>query len=269
MTGCGSCPRISDIYPGISRDATHFLWLVKRMFFRFSRVNMFFHTQALAAHYQRTFARNSLTRVLHYGADIYCNRQMPRAECAGSLGVSRSSRFVIGLVHSHIADKRKGILPVICALSDLAGQFPDTFELLIVGHGSHAVKELVHPGLPVTTLSFLRQPYELANALNLCDVLLYPTQAENLSLTCLSALACGVPVITYDAGGQKEAVFNGINGFVVALNDIEGMMTALLKMAEDPALHQKLASGARRTAEELFDFDRYIDELLLYYYERI
>lgn len=269
MNGCGSCPRISDIYPGISRDATHFLWQVKRIFFRFSGVNMFFHTQALAAHYQQAFARNGPGRVLHYGIDIYCNRQMPRAECAGNFGVSRSSRFVIGLVHSHITDARKGILPVIGALSGLAMQFPDTFELLVVGHGSHAVKELVHPALPVTTLPFLRQPRELAYALNLCDVLLYPTQAENLSLTCLSALACGVPVITYDAGGQKEAVFNGINGYVVALNDIEGMMTALLKIAEDPALRQKLANGARHTAEEFFDFDRYIDELLLYYYERI
>lgn len=269
MTGCGSCPRLSDSYPGISRDATHFLWLVKRMFLRLSRVNMFFHTKALSAHYQRTFARDKAGRVLRYGVDIYCNRPMPRAECAGSIGVRLSSRFVIGLVHSHIADARKGILPVIGALSGLAMQFPDAFELLIVGHGSHAVKELVHPGLPVTTLPFLRQPYELAKAINLCDVLLYPTQAENLSLTCLSALACGVPVITYDAGGQKEAVFDGINGFVVALNDVEGMMAALLKMANDPEHHQKLARGARRTAEEFFDFDRYIDELILYYYERI
>lgn len=268
MNGCGSCPRISDSYPGISRDATHFLWLVKRMFLRLSRVNMFFHTKALSAHYQKTFARDRAVRVLHYGTDIYCNRPMPRAECAGSLGVRLSSRFVIGLVHSHIADARKGILPVISALSSLAMQFPAAFELLVVGHGSSAVKELVPPDLPVTTLPFLRQPYELANALNLCDVLLYPTQAENLSLTCLSALACGVPVITYDAGGQKEAVFDGINGFVVALNDIEGMMAALLKMANDPEHHQKLSRGARRTAEDLFDFERYIDELLLYYYER-
>lgn len=269
LAGCGSCPRLSDSYPGISRDSTHFLWLVKRIFFRLSRVNMFFHTQALSAHYQKTFPRKRLDRVLQYGVDIYCNRQLPRSECAVSLGVSQSSRFVIGLVHSHITDARKGILPLISAISALAGQFPDTFELLIVGHGSHAVKELIPPGLPATTLSFLRQPYELANALNLCDVLLYPTQAENLSLTCLSALACGVPVITYDAGGQKEAVLNGINGFVVALNDIDGMMAALLKMAEDPELHQKLSVGARRTAEERFDFERYIDELLLYYHERL
>lgn len=269
LVGCGSCPRLSDSYPGISRDSTHFLWLVKRMFFRLSRVNMFFHTQALAAHYQKAFIRNSMSRVLYYGVDVYCNRQLPRTECAKSLGVDQSSRFVIGLFHSHITDARKGILPLISALSDLAGQFPDTFELLIVGHGSHAVKELIPPYLSATTLSFLRHPYELTSALNLCDVLLYPTQAENLSLTCLSALACGVPVVTYDAGGQREAVLNGINGYVVALNDIDGMMAALLKMAEDRELHQKLSAGARRIAEERFDFERYIDELLLYYYERL
>lgn len=269
MNGCGACPRLDERYPGISRDATHFLWNIKRLFFLFSGVDMLFHTNALASYYQKTFAKHRPSQVLRYGVDIHCFRQIPRAECATRLGVNQSSRFVVGLIHSYITDPRKGILPIIMKLGDLAKRFPDTLELLVVGHGSHAVKDMIPEGLQVTTLPFLRQPYELASALNLCDVLLYPTQAENLSLTCLSALACGVPVITYDVGGQGEAVFNEINGFLIPQNDTEGMLAALLKMVRNPVLHQQLSSGARRTAEEMFDFDRYIDDLIKYYYDHI
>ena len=77
-------------------------------------------------------------------------------------------------------------------------------------------------------------PMSWQYAINLCDVLLYPTQAENLSLTCLNALACGVPVISYDAGGQKEAIRNGYNGFIVDINDEEGMISHLKEMMKNP-----------------------------------
>jgi glycosyltransferase involved in cell wall biosynthesis len=243
------------------------LWSIKRLFLRFSRTHLFFHTNALAAHYQSCFGTHRSSRIIHYGVDIYCNRPMARIACAQQLSVKISSRFVIGLLHSYVGEQRKGILQIIKRLDDLAKQIPEKFELLVVGRGSETAKGIVSSALPVTTLPFLKHPHELANALNLCDVLLYPTQAENLSLTCLCALACGVPVISYDVGGQGEAVRNGVNGFLLPPNDEEGVLTALLKMIRDPALHQRLSGEARRTAETSFNFERYIDELIEYYYD--
>ena len=149
----------------------------------------------------------------------------------------------------------------------MAKQFPQKIELLVVGHGSEAVKDVISPELSVTALPFLHHAHDLANALNLCDVLLYPTKAENLSLTCLCALACGVPVISYDAGGQSEAIKLGLNGFIVDVDDCEAMLGSLRKMLENPLLCQGLSQGARRYAEMFFDFDSYIDNLLEYYYE--
>lgn len=265
--GCGSCPRISEAYPGISRDATRFLWKIKELFFRFSKVKLLVHTKALESHYRATFVGNRPIQVLRYGVDIHVNRKLQRESCAKHLGVVQGSRVVIGLFHSHISDERKGIVPIIRALDAYAIQAPDKLELLVVGHGSDAVRQMASPGMHVTALPFLKHPDDLANALNLCDVLLYPTRAENLSLTCLSALACGVPVVTYDAGGQKEAVINDVNGFVVPVDDANALLKALMLIVDDRELQQRLSAGARRTIEDLFDFDHYIDELVRYYYD--
>jgi len=269
LHGCGFCPRLDDPWPGISRDATFSLWQMKRLFFRFSRVNMMFHTQALADHYGRSFVRRKHSRVIHYGVDINCYRQLNRKDCARSLGIKPISRFVVGLFHSNILESRKGILPILDRLRDLAKQFSKKIDLLVVGHGSNKVKDFAMQEMTVTALPFLKRDHELSNALNLCDVLLYPTQAENLSLTCLYALACGVPVISYDAGGQKEAIRDGVNGFIVNINDSEAMLRLVRKMVEDPLLCRSLSQGARRYAEINFDFDRYIDDLLEYYHEVI
>ena len=269
LIGCGSCTRLDEPWPGISRDGTHALWQMKRLFCRFSKVNVLFHTQALADHYEKTFVRHRPRRVIHYGVNLNCYRQLSRAACARELGVEPSSRFVVGLLHSNLLEPRKGIIPIVKRLGDLAKQFPGEIDLLVVGHGSEAVRDVVPLELSVTALPFLTHAHELANALNLCDVLLYPTQAENLSLTCLNALACGVPVISYDAGGQKEAIKDGVNGFVVDMNDREAMFKALMEMIENPDLCRRLSEGARHTAEVYFDFERYIDELLDYYHEMI
>jgi len=269
LTGCGFCPRLDEPWPGISRDATRMLWRIKNVTLRFSRVNMLFHTQALADHYMKTFVRHRPSKVLHYGTDVNCNQHLSRAVCARRLGVKPSRRFVVGLLHSHILETRKGILPIVERLGHLARQLPGKIDLLVVGHGSDAVRDLVTPELSVTALPYLHHAYELANALNLCDVLLYPTQAENLSLTCLNALACGLPVISYNVGGQKEAIKDGVNGFVVDIDDHEGMFKALIEMIENPDLCRRLSEGAQHTAEVYFDFERYIDDLLNYYYEII
>ena len=42
----------------------------------------------------------------------------------------------------------------------------------------------------------------------------------------VEAMACGVPVIAYDLGGPGELIENGINGFLVQPNDIEGLINA-------------------------------------------
>jgi len=42
----------------------------------------------------------------------------------------------------------------------------------------------------------------------------------------VEAMACGVPVIAYDLGGPGELIEDGINGFLVKPNDIEGLIKA-------------------------------------------
>jgi glycosyltransferase involved in cell wall biosynthesis len=74
-----------------------------------------------------------------------------------------------------------------------------------------------------------------------------------------------VPVISYDAGGQKEAIKNGYNGFIVDINDEDGMISHLEEMMKNPDLCRQLSEGARASAEKDFDFDRYIDDLIEYY----
>lgn len=266
---CGECPQWTTLaYPGLSRDSTRALLTVKRAAVRRSKFHILVHTDYLAEYYRSTFVGGRPIERLHYGVNTEVFRPMPREECAAALNVAPPRRFVVGMLHSSMTEERKGLLSLLGVIQALARRLPDTLEVLAVGHASERAHEYATPDLPVTALPFLNSPESLACALNLCDVLLYPTQADNLSLTCLDALACGVPVISSDVGGQPEAVEDGVNGFLCPPGGLEHFGARVAQLAADPSLTRRLSEGARQTAVERFNIDDYVENLIDYY-ERV
>lgn len=265
---CGDCPQLDLPYPGISRDATRPLLAMKRSAVGKSKFNILVHTDYLAQHYASTFVGSRPIERIYYGVDTQVFRPMDRDTCAAALGVQPSRRFVIGLFHSFVEEKRKGLLPLLSLLQSIADQLHGSIEVFVVGRASERAREYATPAMPVTAVPFLKSENELATALNLCNVLLYPTQAENLSLTCLDALACGVPVVSSNIGGQSEAIQHGVNGFLCEPNRNDQIIECTARLAADENLTQQLSIGARQTVVSQFDINTYIANLVGYY-ERV
>lgn len=264
--GCNPCQRPDEPYPGMIRDRAKSMWHIKREVLKNSKFNVFFHTQALATHFHKeSIAENPV--IISYGEDINCYQPKSKSICAEKFGIKLKNKFTIGLFHGRITDPRKGIINIIKRLSAAAKQNSLQGELIVVGRNSNAVRKYANSNLSITTLPFMKNENELSDALNLCDVLLYPTKAENLSLTTLSALSCGVPVISYDVGGQNEAIKDDINGYLVPLDDVNKMIKYVKKMACDKKLCNRLSANARSAAVEKFDFEQYIINLEMYYRE--
>ncbi len=262
---CGECPQLSLPYPGLSRDTTPTLLAMKKAAVKKSRFNLLVHTNYLSKHYASTFVGQRPIETINYGIDTQVFRPLDRAACAAALGLKPTPRFVVALLHSYTGEKRKGLLRILEPMQSLADRYPERFSVLIVGHGSELAKEWATENLPITNLPFLSNPHDLAMALNFSDVLLYPTAADNLSLTCLNALACGVPVISSRVGGQPEAIRDGVNGFLCEPGKYDQFMARLAELACDADLHARLSDAARRTVFEYFDVDKYVTNLIGYY----
>ncbi len=262
---CGNCPQIDLPYPGLSRDTTPALLDMKRKAVTSSGFHLLVHTKYLAEHYRSTFVGSRPVEQLYYGIDVDAFRPMNREACASALGLPLPRRFVVGLFHSFVSEKRKGILPLLEGLREVASRAPGQFEVLVVGNASERAREFETPAMPVLTLPFIKEEKQLAMAFNLCGALLYPTQADNLSLTCLNALACGVPVISSRVGGHPEAIFDGINGFLCDPGRDDQIIERAAQLAADPELAQRMAAAARQTAVEKFDINDYVTRLVSYY----
>ena len=68
----------------------------------------------------------------------------------------------------------------------------------------------------------------------------------------VEAVACGKPVITTaDVGAAYDYVRNGVNGFVVAPGDEEGLYYALKTLASSDKLRRQMGEQSRKIIKGL------------------
>ena len=63
----------------------------------------------------------------------------------------------------------------------------------------------------------------------------------------------GRPIITTDSPGCRETVIDGLNGFLVPIQNAEALAEKMIWMIEHPEVVAKMGEESRRIAEEKFD----------------
>jgi glycosyltransferase involved in cell wall biosynthesis len=85
--------------------------------------------------------------------------------------------------------------------------------------------------------------------------LLLPSETESFGLAALEAMACGVPVMSSDAGGLPELIEDGRCGILVPENGQEqGIQKAVALLSNAAMLEQFRQASIRRASD--FSLDR-------------
>lgn len=88
-------------------------------------------------------------------------------------------------------------------------------------------------------------PEQVRKELQQADVFLLSSLSEGISNAALEAMACGLPIVTTDSGGMREAVTDGVEGFVTSLRDPSAMAEALKRLWDEPKLRQRMGRAGR------------------------
>lgn len=101
-------------------------------------------------------------------------------------------------------------------------------------------------------------PDGVAAALQRADVFLHSSSAEGVSNAVLEAMATGLAVVTTDAGGMSEAVRDGVDGYVVPVRGVTEMAEALVRLAGDQELRDRMGSAGRKRVRDDFRLDQQV-----------
>jgi len=104
----------------------------------------------------------------------------------------------------------------------------------------HDLDLLAHVELPGNL-----PPGDVVKALQKADAFLLASVSEGISNAVLEAMSCGIPVVTTDCGGMREAVTDGVEGFLVPVRSARKMADALETLANEPALRARMGDAAR------------------------
>ncbi len=89
--------------------------------------------------------------------------------------------------------------------------------------------------------------------------------SEGLPTVVCEAAATRLPVVASTHSGLSEAVADGESGLLVPEGDAPALASAIAGLLGDPVLRERLASGARRLAEQRFSRSRQIARLETHY----
>jgi glycosyltransferase involved in cell wall biosynthesis len=89
--------------------------------------------------------------------------------------------------------------------------------------------------------------------------------AEGLPKVLLEAAASGVPIITTDHPGCRDAIINEETGLLVPIKDRESLAMAIISLLENQELIEEMGVNARALAENLFDDSLVVKNHYSYY----
>jgi len=150
------------------------------------------------------------------------------------------------------------------AFARIADQFP-TAELFFVGDGDYipslqrqatelGIASRVHWTGRVSEeekIAYLSRSWCVVNT----------SMKEGWGITTIEANACGTAVIAADVPGLRDAVADGVSGLLYRFGDIEALSKAIALVIGDPALREKLSSGAIEWARQ-FSWDTSAEQML-------
>lgn len=199
---------------------------------------------------QNSIMESANVAVVHNGIDVN-TVYYPRIEEKESKGKTEK---VVLIVTDDLKSPRKG-LEYSLKLADICAQERPEISFWVVGgiDEKNVRKNVKYFGL-ITDKS------ELAKIYSKADVLLITSQCDNFPTVCIEALACGTPVVGFDAGGIAEtAPFHKIGQFVTKndINQLKEVLYNMLNMEREFVRHNCREYAKTEYSRELM-INRYI-----------
>lgn len=106
---------------------------------------------------------------------------------------------------------------------------------------------------------------ELALTYPKAAVCVLPSKWENAPYAVLEAMACATPVVACDSGGAPELIENGINGFLVPVDDFDALAARISELLTEPALRKTMGENARQRIEQSFSIEQVLPKMIAAY----
>ena len=185
------------------------------------------------------------------------------SELRERLGIPADARIVGLLANFRPLKRVEDLIDAVALLGDKAADV----HVLLIGTGPEGADHLKHAaehGLAgrVHVHGVIGDVVPVLK--HLCVGVLC-SQSEGLSNAIIEYMACGLPVVASDVGGNPELVEDGVNGTLYPCGDVPKLAAALAALLRDADLSARLGAAGRTRFEGRYMLDRMVAETITCY----
>ena len=153
-------------------------------------------------------------------------------------------------------ETEKNPLLLVEALARLERERPGRFRLTWVGRGpleDDVLRRTAELGLQdrITFLSYVAFGPDLLALYRRAHAFVHVSLSEGVPKVLLEAFACSTPIVATDVGGVRVALADGRAGLLVPPDDLDELVAAILRLADEPRLRDALVVKGLELAQEL------------------
>lgn len=246
--GCHGCPRY-NLYPRSLYDNSKFLWRWKKKWFSgLQNLTIVTPCEWMNTPLKESFLKDYPIVTVYNGIDLDAFKPT-KGDFREKHGIGKEEKLVLGV--SSVWNERKGL----DVFTDLAAKLPKNYRIALVGLDSATAAKLPEN---ITALGRIEGVSELAGAYSAADLFLNPTREDTFPTVNLEALACGIPVVTFKAGGSAECL-DKTCGRAVECDDIAALIGAVTEICEQKPFS---ADSCRKRADVFkaeTQFEKYLE----------
>lgn len=161
--------------------------------------------------------------------------------------------------------KGKGHLWLLDAIARLKERTAAPFALILAGDGpllEETKQKAASLGLD-GCVRFLGYRQDMKNLYRGAELCVCPSEQEALSFFLIESMACSLPVVATDVGGNSDIVNEEAgDGLLVPYGDAAAMAEAIRRMMEDKPFYTRCRENTLRTVEEKFEIHGWVEQMM-------
>lgn len=114
----------------------------------------------------------------------------------------------------------------------------------------------------VTFVGHIADSHKLLEEYNSADVFVFGSHMQTWGIAVFEAIATGLPTIVSRTAGASEMLTEGKHALLGTPGDPHSYAEALAKLADDPALYDRLSQEGSSYVKETITWDRYAEDLM-------
>jgi len=201
------------------------------------------------------YANKTKLMTIHNGINLDFNDRINKEQSYKILNLNKNYTYITTIAS---LEQRKGVLELIESFNLIKNKIDKNIKLLVIGKDRTNKQEYLHKIIELIKKYHLKdrviiygESKNIKEVMSVSKIFVLNAYWEGLSRVLLEAMICSKPIVASNNGGNKEQVFDNLNGYTFEAGNIQELSENLIKILNSDL--EKFGQNSQRLVIEKFN----------------